>query len=35
MALAGGLDYLEVAVNKGRADEYFGLGEGAEVEVVL
>lgn len=35
MALVGGLDYLEVAVNKGRADEYFGLDPGAEVEVEL
>lgn len=35
LALIGGLDLLEIAVNQGRADEFFGLRQGAEVEVTL
>ncbi|MBW1713946.1 MAG: SAM-dependent chlorinase/fluorinase, partial [Deltaproteobacteria bacterium] len=35
LALIGGLNLLEIAVNQGRADEFFVLSQGAEVEVTL
>lgn len=34
LALIGSLDLVEIAVNQGRADEYFGVREGAAVEAV-
>ena len=34
LALIGSLDLVEIGVNQGRADEFFQVGEGTEVEVV-
>jgi S-adenosylmethionine hydrolase len=35
LALIGSLDFLEIAVNQGRADKHFGVAEGEPVEVEL